>query len=155
MVNEMFAGHVCVWGDDHVVNLHWTRPLNSFELKHLSKNVWIFWSTCVLLSSKAQIAISRKELSKKEMPKHEADILSVFVIPVEQQLQQQEEKVQHQQLKKEQQQLQDREQQQPKKKEKELKEKEDEEVEQEQYKEHKQTRFDGEAYFIQHQEQKE
>ena len=117
----------------------------------------------LLLSSKAQIAFLRKELSEKEMSKHEADILSVFVIQVQQQLQQQEEKVQHRQLKKEeqlkkkgQQQLKDREQQpEPKRKEKGLKENEDEGVEQEQYKEHKQANFDGEAHFIQHQERKE
>ena len=95
------------------------------------------------LFSKAQIAFLQKELCKEEMSKHEADVLSVFATQVQQQLQQQEETVQQQQLrKKELWQL------------KEKEEQDGEQMEQQQCKEHQQPQFDGEAYFIQDQEEK-
>ena len=55
---------------------------------------------CNSLFCKAQIAFLRKELSEKEMPKYEVDILSIFATQVQQRLQQQEEKEKQLQLKK-------------------------------------------------------
>ena len=92
--------------------------------------------------SKAQIALLRKELSEKAMPKPEASILSLYFTQVQQRLQQQEEKEQQHQLKE------NELQQQLKEKEQKLKEKEEllvEEMEQQRNKKYQKPRFDGEA----------
>ena len=86
--------------------------------------------TVIPLFSKAQIAFLRKELSEKEMPRYEVDILSIFATQVQQRLQQQEEKEKQLLLIK---------------KQKQLMEEKEQRVEQ---KEHQQPRFRGEAKFF-------